>query len=367
MQRVLYLDHHTQVIGGGQVSLLGLMSGLEHFAPVCACGPGGELEAGVRRAGIPCLPLEQPPFAARHMLAVTRAVGRLWEAVRRQRPALLHANSSRSMAYAGLVGRWARLPVVWHVRIVASDGWWDRVLARRATRLVVVSEAVRARFPWPDARARVCVVPNAVDVDAMARGDGEAARRRLGCGAGPLVGMVAQLVPNKRPEDFLRAAALVAERFPDCRFLLVGREPEGGGYGAYLRELASRLGLGERVVFAGFQDDVPGVMAALDVVVLTSAQEAFGRVLVEAMAAGRPVVATRSGGVAEVVADQETGILVPVGDVPGIAAAVAAFLAAPERARAMGLAGQARARQEFGLEAHVGRMEAAYRAVLGGS
>jgi glycosyltransferase involved in cell wall biosynthesis len=268
------------------------------------------------------------------------------------------------MVYAGLAGRLSRMPVIWHVRVVEPDPRWDCLLVSAATRVVVISNAVEARFGGL-AADRIRVIPNGVDLTAFSAGNGAAWRSRLGYGDEPVIGMVAQLIPWKRQEDLLRAAALMADEWPSARFVLAGIDPDPRGrYEAELRRLVEELGLSGRVAFLGFCEDVPGLMAMLDAVVLTSANEPFGRVLIEAMAASRPVVAARGGGVGEVVVAEETGLLVPVSDPPALAAALGRLLRDPALARALGRAGRARAEARFSIEAHAAAIEALYDEVL---
>jgi len=363
--RVLFVENHGDIVGGGQISLLGLMGHLSASTPEYVCPAEGTMTEAVRQAGIPVRILAMPPLRPANALLVAKVGWRLSRMAREGGIDLIHANGTRGMFYAGLAGLMARLPVLWHVRVVESDGWWDRVLSRLATRIIAVSEAVRRRFHYLRTETKIQVVHNGVDLQSFVQGHGMALRQRLRLGDGPLVGMVAQLIPLKRQEDFIRAAALVAPTCPEARFLVIGAEPEAGGtYECKLRDLVEELELGERLIFTGFLQEAPDVMAMLDLVTLTSRDEAFGRVLIEAMAASRPVVATRGGGVPEIVVDGETGLLVRIGDVEGIAAAITSLLAAPERRRAMGAAGHRRALAHFSIEAHAGKVEALYRQLV---
>lgn len=365
MRSVLYLDHHAEIIGGGQLSLLGLMGHLDpgRYLPRLACPGGGTLAAAARREGIAVDEVEMPSL--RTPLAALGAVRKIRRLMAEHEVALLHANSSRSMFYAGLAGRRPTTPVIWHVRVIIPDGWWDRVLGRLAGRIVVISEAVRSRFPSKPVSAKLCLIHNGVDLQAFAAADGTSLRRQLGREAKMLVGMVAQLVPWKRHGDFLRAMALVVRRHPEVFFVIAGEDPERGGtHGLELQHLSKALGVAGNGVFLGFRQDVAAVMAMLDLVVLTSENEPFGRVLVEAMAAGKPVVATAGGGVAEIVADRQTGLLVPVGDVEAIAAAINWLLEHREEAGLMGAAGKRRAELCFSIKAHAYRVQALYDELL---
>ena len=367
MKRAIFVEHHGDIIGGGQISLLLLMQNLHQHRPLCVCGGEGSMADAVRERELSLELMPMPSLGLRSFGSVWRGVRRLRRLVDEQKGVLLHANSSRGMFYAGLAGWLSGVPVIWHVRVGETDGWWDRLLASWAARIVVISKSVQARFFWRGTAEKVRLIHNGVDVLAGASGDGREWRQRLGYGERPLVGMVAQLIPWKRQDDFIRGMARVVEKFPEAGFLLVGADPDpDASYERQLRELVAELGLEGKVAFVGFCEDVPGIMAMLDILVLASENEPFGRVLIEGMAASRPVVATEGGGVGEIVVDGDTGLLVPVGDSERIAAAVERLLAEPETARIMGEKGRQRAAALFSIEAHVEQVEELYQEVLAG-
>src|SRR5207249_9115782 len=172
-------------------------------------------------------------------------------------------------------------------------------------------------------------------------------RRELGLGAGvPLVGVLSRLNPKKGVGVFVEAAAQLAAAFPEAVFLVVG----DGGSRRELEGLTGRLGLGSRVRFTGFRRDVPAILSEMAVCVLPSLTEALPNVLLEAMAAGVPVVATRVGGNEEVVAQGITGLLVPPGKAEPLANALRALLENPGRASEFGRAGRQRVRELFSFE-----------------
>lgn len=285
---------------------------------------------------------------------------RLYRLIRRFRPHVVHTHTAKAGAVGRLAARLARVPAIVHTyhghvlhgyfsplrtRVFTAV---ERGLARVTDRLLVVSEAVRQDLldRGIGDPARITVLPLGFDLAPFLeshrlRGQ---LRAELGVGAGdPLVGIVARLVPIKRHEDFLAAAALVARGVPAARFLVVGN----GERRAELEALAERLGLAGRVRFVGWRRDLDRIYADLDLVVLTSANEGSPVSVIEAMAAGRPVVATRVGGVPDLVEDGTSGLLVPAGDPRGVADAVTALLEDPERRRAMGEAGRARVYPAF--------------------
>lgn len=367
MKRVLFIDHQADVIGGGQRSLLGLMRGLDRreFAPLLACPGGGTLAEAAREVVERVVEMDFPSLRGWGILGGGGTVWRLRRIVRREGIDLLHANGSRCMFYTGLVGKLARVPVVWHVRIAAADGAWDGFLGRLATCAVAISEAVRQRLVERMDRERIRVIYNGEELERFSEASGATIRRELGDGAEYLVGMVARLTDEKDYETFLRAARKISEKKPGTRFLIVGEDPTPDGKRRrYLEALAAELGLQKKVIFTGQREDVPAVMAGLDLLVHCAHQEGFGRVLVEAMAAATPVVATRVGGIPEVVEEGETGLLVPPGDAEGTAEATVALLEDAGRRKEMGLAGQRRVRERFSLAAHVGEIQNLYRELL---
>ncbi len=175
-----------------------------------------------------------------------------------------------------------------------------------------------------------------------------------------LVGNVGRLAPQKGQRHLVRALPALLEQVPDAHVLIAG----GGDLDSYLRGLADELGVSDRVHVLGPRRDVPAIMRAIDVFVMPSIWEGFGIVLLEAMAAERPVVASRVATIPEVVEDGETGILVPAGDAEALAAALSALALDPARARRLGLAGRQRLESSFSLEKMVGDTESLYEELI---
>jgi glycosyltransferase involved in cell wall biosynthesis len=294
--------------------------------------------------------------------------------IRRERPDIVHTHTAK----AGLLGRiaaWlAGVPLVVHTfhghvfqgyfspartRIfVALERW----LARRTHRLVAVSERVRdevlARgIGRPE---RFHVVPVGLDLQRFAECDPRRGQLRVELRLppqAPLVGIVARLVPIKRHELFLAAAAAVATRMPSCRFLVVG----DGERRHALEGMARELGITDRVLFLGWRRDLERIYADLDVAVLTSANEGSPVSLIEAMASGVPVVGPRVGGVPDVIDDGVSGIVVPPGDAAPVAEAIVRLLGDVELRRKMGAAARERALRLYGADRLVADITALYR------
>jgi L-malate glycosyltransferase len=207
----------------------------------------------------------------------------------------------------------------------------QRYACQFADRILVNADAVRDWLVDEEGYdpSNIVVIRNGVD---MTRFNGAPAADRIRCELGipqqaRLVVVVSRLARLKGIEHFLEAAAVLKRRYPDVRFLIVGEtSPPDPAYLVELQRLAAHLGVADRVTFTGRRSDIPEVLGAADVSVMPSLNEALSNVLLESMAAGAPVVATRVGGTPEALDDGVTGLLVPPGDAGAITAAVARLL-----------------------------------------
>jgi len=303
---------------------------------------------------------------------------RLRRLMARFRPDIVHTHTAKAGA-VGRVAAWlARVPVIVHTyHGHVLQGYFspartraflavERGLARVTDGILTVSEQVRREILGfgIGAPERVSVLPLGLDLEPFLGCDGlrGSLRAELGIGpAAPLVGIVARLVPIKRHEDFLAAAALVAARVAACRFLIVG----DGERRAELEALAHRSPVADRVAFLGWRSDLDRVYADLDLAVLCSANEGSPVSLIEAMAAARPVVATSVGGVPDIVEHDVTGLLVPARDSDALAGAITTLLADPDRREQMGHAARKRAYPAYSSERLVTDVEQLYLHLLG--
>ncbi|NLG50318.1 MAG: glycosyltransferase [Chloroflexi bacterium] len=368
MIRILFVDH-AEALGGAERSLLLLLEHLDRtrFQPVLACNSGPLADAarglGVQVEPVPMPRLRREAAAPMRLWQGTRALIRL---VRRERIDLVHSNVMRASFYASLAAWLTGRPLIWHVRDVFAPGAYVRWMDHRAAVIIAISEATAN--PLPPGKL-IHLIPNGVDVAEfdLPLGTRERVRRELQLeAAAPVVGLVGRLRPWKGQRDFLRAMALVRERHPQARFLVVGGSIFGGdeGYRAELEALARELGLGEAALFTGQREDLPALLSALDVLVHCSVEpEPFGRVMIEGMAARLPVVAYRHGGAGEIVVDQETGLLVPPGDVQALGQAVAALLADPVQAERLGLAGRRRVEERYDVRPLTRRVEHVFASI----
>jgi glycosyltransferase involved in cell wall biosynthesis len=372
---VLYL-HHVGLLSGAEGSLRLLLRHLDRarVEPLFAGPAAGPFPAALAADGVPTLPLEFGPL--RRVGGVLGAVRRLVGLVRRHRVNLIHANGPQTNVPAGLAGRLAGVPVVWHARnLIAGDMWdVDRALAPLATRIVCNAEAIRRRFAGSRGWDRSVTIINGVDTREFHPGVPRAPfRRELGVRDDTaLVGIVGRIGLGKGHEHFVEAAVRLLREDPgrggDAHFVIVG-DPlfdEDAWRADALRRAVKDAGREDRIRFVGHRRDVPQIMRGLDVLVLASDAEPCGRVLFEAMASGTAVVATDSGGTPEIVRDGREGLLVPPRDPAALARAVGTLVADPALRVRLGAGGVARVAAEFTIERYVARTLAVYDAALAG-
>lgn len=356
--------------GGAERALLLLLAGLdrERWRPVLAYHSAPGFAGVVDEArGLGVELWEVPPMPD-GVVGAVRVVP-FARALRRRGVDVFHAHLTWPLACKfGLMGALlAGVPAVVateHLFVdVAMDRWvafQQRVLMLGVGRYIAVSYEVARRlqavFGVPGQRLEV--IQNAVPCGRFERVVDPVVRAALGARDGqPVIVTPARLDVQKGHRYLLEAAVLV----PDALFVLVGDGPER----AVLEAQAQMLGMAGRVRFLGYRDDVPDVLACCDVVVLPSLFEGLPLVVLEAMAAGKPVVASRIGGTDEAVVHGVTGVLVPPADPMALARAIGALLACPALAAHMAAAGRVRVRQVFGVDAMVARTMAVYDEVLG--
>jgi glycosyltransferase involved in cell wall biosynthesis len=299
---------------------------------------------------------------------------RLAKLLRAERIALLHAHQYTPFFY-GATARflYRRPPVLFteHGRLYPDYPRPKRILANRVLlarrdRVVGVGEAVRQALLHNEGipTGRVGVLYNGIDLAAFGNHAGERldVRRELGVGPGDLVLIqVARLDPLKDHATAIRTLAAVVRQRPDARLILVGEGPQRPA----LERLVLQSGLGEHLRLLGLRRDIPRLLAAADLCLLTSVSEGIPLTLIEAMAAGLPIVATRVGGVGEVVADGETGILAPAGSELYLCGAVLRLAGDTTLRRQMSQRGRQRAAALFSEEQMVGNYLRLYQEMVG--
>ena len=367
--RVLTLVDHLGAAGGGERLAMEISRRLdqERFEPIhCASrwhpstsGPAQLAAADeLRAAGVRVIGLGRGSTAA--VWSWTPLVRLL----RRERVDVLHAHKFGSNVWGVLLGTLARVPaIVAHEHTWSYEGqplrrFLDReLIARLSGAFVAVSQEDRRRMIEIEGvdPADAVFVPNGID--DLPEGDGARVRAELGIEPdAPVIGAVAVLRPQKALGSLVQAAAELRRDHPRLRVLIAGEGPEREP----LEALVAELGLGEAVTLLGQRGDVPDVLAALDVAVVSSDFEGTPLAVLEYMDAGLPVVATRVGGIPDLIVDGRHGLLVEPGDAGALGAAVGELLRDPERARELGRRGRERRRAEFSIDHTVRTLERMY-------
>jgi glycosyltransferase involved in cell wall biosynthesis len=355
--RVLHVDTEPGW-RGGQRQVIWLARGLSTLGQpsVIAARTGQPLMARAAEAGVPAIGLS-PAFEGD-----PRAAWTLRRAIRMHDIDVVHAHTAHDVALAALATLGSNVPFVASRRVdfALRDNGGTRWKYGRAAAIIAVSDAVAsvvrdAVLPTP-----IVVVPDGTDVRRPRTQSTAETLAALGVprGASPVV-QVAQLVPHKDPLTFVRAVAAACKRVPRLHALLVGDGPLRPAVEAEVR----RLGLDDVLHVVGYRTDADQLLAAADVVTLSSCEEGMGSVLLDALVFSRPVAATRAGGIPEIVSDGETGLLSPVGDAEALGASIVALIGDAARRARMGAAARARA-PEFSVEAMAMRTRNIYDAVL---
>ncbi len=362
--RVCFLETSLR-IGGTETVVSQLMRRLDKkkFSPVLCClyGPG---VLGER--------LIEEGYAVYHSLAQNRLDARLpvklWQVLRREKiNALFIVNQPLTQFWGTWCGLFANVPV--RVTAIRSTGKINRIKRRLLLN--------RLTFPWTncvtalseqhknyliekegiDGR-KIEIIPNGVDLQRFASNSTQKGLRdSLELKENQkVVGIVAMLRPEKAHDVFLKAAAEVLARCPATRFVVVGEGPEK----SRLEALAAALKISESVHFLGARNDIPEILSFLDVAVLSSQPvvETLSNAVLEYMAAGKPVVATKVGSLSEQVDEGKTGFLVPAGDWQALAERVTELLQNPDLAAKMGEAGRKKVEKDYSVERMVDKTEA---------
>lgn len=291
-------------------------------------------------------------------------VAKLYFFARRHEVALIHHNNGFDVAGV-LLARILRVPLVAYQR---GDEWNSpmvRYLSRFVTLYIANSEATkRSVRSLGIAPERIEVIYPAIDFSTFDYQRPPGLRRETFgvTDADRCFGILGPLQESKGQHVFLRAASRVMEAIPDSKAFIIGDAPNGGlEYKEFLIALAQELGIRDRVVFTGFRVDIPDLLHLLDIVVLASlTPEGFGRVVAEAMAMKKPVIATMTGGPGEIIENQKTGLLVAPGDQESLSKAIIELLRDRRRAREIGERAYVSARSRFSVASQVQRVQAIY-------
>ncbi len=374
MTNVLFVSHSSE-LNGAERMLLDTVRGLDRrkFSPLLVVPRPGPLAEAAAAAGIECLLLPmkwtltegrkvwKQLFSWAWNIRIVRAAARL---IRRRGIGLVVTNTAAIWTGA-LAARRASVPHVWFVHEIL-DGerpllrclWGRKAFVRRMTRLsdriVANSEASARAFAGS---GKAVVIGNGIATRNGPVPDTSALRISLGIEPGaPAIGIVGKIYPGKGQMEAVLATDILRRARPDLRLLVIGAVGDAR-YDERIYETVGRLGLERNVLSLGYRDDFDVITGLLDVLVVASSVDSLGRVALEAMAAGTPVVAVAAGGLPEVVRDGETGLLVESPEPALLAAAIARLLDDPALARRLGEGGRRFVAADYSLEGQLRKIE----------
>jgi len=355
-------------IGGAEVLLVDLVRGIQEAGYDVSVGYSthGPLEKKLLNLGIPRTRL---PRLGRVDPVLFFSICRL---ILREKPDIVHTHLFKSDLHGRLAARLCRVPVVISTSH-NNDVWAKRFLlgklygltAKLADRVIAVSDEVRDyQIKYTGIFAeKIVTIANGVDVRRFANQEDNARSLRDEFkidSRAPLVGIIGRLSPQKDHVNFLNAAVQIKARLPDARFLVVGDGPLRDE----LTAQAQTLGLGSSIIFCGLRQDIPAILSALDVLVISSKWEGLPVTLLEGMAACCPIVSTAVGGVLNVVTNNVSALLVPPGDSPALANACLKILQDQKLAQELSSTAFDVVMNNFSLDAMTGRTIHLYRELL---
>jgi glycosyltransferase involved in cell wall biosynthesis len=370
-KRILYI-HGIGNIGGAERDLLAVVQALNRarWDAQVACPSQGPLYESLRQAGISLHPLVLSPWRKWFSLFVRwRGVMRLRELLKQLEPALVHVNDiwwvpHTIRAVNHLSGR--RIPIVTHVRQEIEPEKVSRYWLTRVDAVIAISKQVeQALIAGGVASRLVRTIYSGLDLSKGGRTEDnyKAVRFKLGVSSDAvLLGTVANLFPRKGYDVMLRALPMILKAEPSTQYVIVGTGERE--YEQTLRKLSEELGITHCVHFYGFQDPVRPFLEAMDLYVHPARMEGFGIAVIEAMAAGKAVVATNTGGLPEVVDEGQTGLLVAPDNPEALSAAVVSLLRDKMRRNEMGACGAKSVRERFELKASVAAIEQLYDQIV---
>lgn len=369
--------HTLPVISGSGINTFLTMKGLDRnkYEVDLACAPGGTLIDRVKEEGLGFFPINhfRQKISPLHDLLALFELTRL---MRQKRYDIVHTHNSKAGFIGRLAAKIAGIPIIVHtIHGFAFHEYerpprrvlfilLERLAARLCDKLITISEplkewGLRLKIGRPE---KYVTIYSGIEAEKFKINININEKKgELGISSEEkVIGVVAKLWEGKGHETILEAAPQVIKEIPDVRFLFVGE----GYLRDRLKARVRKLGLSDKIIFTGFRTDIPEITATFDVALLVSLFEGMGRVLLEAMVLGKPVVATKVGGIVDVVRDGETGILIPPRDANALAKAIVTILKNEELARRMGEAGKRRIDERFTAKTMVEKISEVYEELI---
>ena len=352
---ILYTTSFDHMMGGGQWSLYYLIKHLAKgiFQPIVVCPAEGELSERMRGVGADVIYLKVGRIRYLNPLVVKKFIS----IIRDKHIALIHTDSTTETFYAGLAAKLMGIPLIWHIR-VSDEAWFiDRILVTLSTKLILVANAIRKRFAWLNDHPKMVVIHNGIDLETFDNFPTTSSiREELNIATHTiLLGCIGRIEKRKGQEYLISAMRDIA----NAKLILAGRADE-----KYLKKitmLCNEFNIADRVIYIGYRNNIPSLLKEIDILVFPALiGEGLPRVILEAMAAGKPVVATDNAGNTEAVEDGITGYIVPTENISVLAEKLEELVADKKKRAVMGQAGRKRVETFFTIQKNVQRIQEVY-------
>lgn len=364
---ILYLSSFENDSRGGQKSLLNLISKLDRRAfkaHVVVPVDNGSLVEKLRNRDVEGSVIEFPKVLDFRAILKIKAFWKLFNLVKKYQIDIIHTDGPRNTFYAGIIAKLLSIPLIWHVRASNQDRY-DRLLYKLSSKIIFVANALRARFKFNDYAKKFITIHNGIDLSKFRlQEQNEFIRKKYNIGKNELLVTVTARIEKLKGQKYLIAAcSKLQNKIPPFHILLAGEVTDS----SYLKECqdkASEKGIIDRVIFPGQLENVSQVLNATDIFVLPSLFEAFPRSIIEAMAAGKPVVATNVGGCSEAFEDKISGFLVPARDSAALADKILLLAKSRNLREKIGSEARYRVEKMFEIGDKVKQIEKLYYEVL---
>ena len=368
---ILYIHHNADVYGGGDASLLAMLGELDLniFKPRVLCTAKSLFTERLERIGIEYRIVDGAYLNRLGYLRLALLLLRLCLFIKLKRIKIIHVNSLGRLQYLTVLTKYLGVKSVYNLRslfVTRTIHGRRKFAVNRSDKIIAHCEHMKkTAIEQGLDKSKILRIYNGAAQDEFNPAvSGAVVRREFGADNGsPIVGMVGRVVPWKGCDEFIMAAKTVTAEFPDARFVIVGECPDQKYYERLLRMIRN-LDMNDHIIFTGLRTDMPQVYAALDMFLLPSWEEPFGRSTLEAMAAGKPIAGTDCGGTHEQIIDNVTGFLVPPCAPDALAETTIRMLRDPEKACRMGAAARERVLAAFSIESQTRQVEQLYRSLL---
>ncbi|MBU0479211.1 glycosyltransferase [bacterium] len=355
--KILYISHFGKFVGGGQKGLLYILERINRdcFDPVVVAPSQGSFLDRAAKLGISTKCLKMGKLNPLNLIITVPKIAKLiWT----EKINLIYTDSPRGAIYGGIAAKIIGRPLVYHAR-VSDKSRLDKLIYILSTKIITVSKASAERFKNG---GKVKIIYNAIDLNEFNPDiDGSKIREEFSAND-LLIGTMGRVSSEKGQKELLHTVPDILKAYPKIKFVIVG-----GGNPEYiekLKKLCQKLGITNNVIFTGFREDIPEIMAAIDIFALFTSNEGLCRSILEAMGTGKPVITTDVGGNSETIKNEVTGILIPFHNPSLLKDALFELIRDKKKRKEMGRRGRERAVKLFDIEENIRKIEKIYLEVL---